>query len=173
MSAPASRGLTKPQYLYRRNAIWYFRWSFSRSIVTLLNRRELRLGLGTAYRREALHRGASLAARTAAFQARAEREYAMTPTLTPAQIEALLHAYVRESLNEFEHGLASQPPVAAPDQVDAELDWIGTARSDLETRLRTRDTRREVADARTFLTHAGITVPANSEAEIYLRRWTM
>lgn len=170
MSVSAQRGSAKPQYLYRRNAIWYFRWTFPVSISNLLNRRELRLGLGTAYRRDALRRGASLAVRMAAFQARAEREYAMMPTITPSQIETLLHSYVRESLNEFEHGLASHPPVTAPEQMDANLDWIGSARTDLETRLRTCDTSREVADARTFLSHAGITVPENSDSEIYLRR---
>jgi integrase len=106
----------------------------------------------------------------AAFQVRAEREYAMQPTLTPQQIETLLHVYVRESLDEFEHGLAWHPPVTASDQVDADLEWIDTTRSDLEIRLRTRDTRREVADARTFLAHAGITVAENSDAEMYLRR---
>jgi len=170
MSVPATRGLAKPQYLYRRNSIWYFRWTFPFSISNLLNRRELRLGLGTAYRREALRRGASLAVRMAAFQARAEREYAMTPTITPPQIETLLHSYVHESLNEFEHGLASHPAVSAPEQMDANLAWIDASRTDLETRLRTCDTSREIADARTFLSHTGTTVPENSDAEIYLRR---
>lgn len=170
MSAPASRGFTKPQYLYRRNTVWYFRWSFSRSIVNLLNRRELRLGLGTAYRRVAMHRGAALAARMVAFQTRAEREYAMAPMLTPQHIESLLQTYVRESLDEFERGLSWHPMVEAPGQLAAERAWLDNARSDLETRLRTRDTRREVADAQTFLAHAGITVPENSDAEMYLRR---
>jgi hypothetical protein len=100
-------------------------------------------------------RGAALAARMVAFQARAEREYAMAPTLTPQHIETLLRTYVRESLDEFERGLSWHPQVEAPGQLATERAWLDNARSDLETRLRTRDTRREVADARTFLAHAG------------------
>lgn len=156
-------------HLYLKRNTYCFRWTFPERFASIIGKRELRRSMQTGSLRLATRRAVQLAARLHALHVRLDKETPMQ-TLTPPQIESLLRTYVRESLDEFEHGLASHPVGDPPAPLDTDLDWIDTAQTDLETRLRTRDTHREVADARTFLSHAGITIPENSDAEIYLRR---
>ncbi len=125
MSLPSPlKASSKPLHLYRRNAIWYFRWTFPSAVASLLNRRELRLGLNTPYLRLAAKRSTALAVRMVAFQARAEREQSMTPQISTQQLETLLRAYVRDALDDFEHDLARRAVAVGNESPDPAIPAI-------------------------------------------------
>ena len=161
---------SKPLHLYRRNAIWYFRWTFPSAVASLLNRRELKLGLKTPYLRLAAKRGTALAVRMVAFQARAEREQSMTPQVSTQQLETLLRAYVRDALDDFEHDLARRAVAVGNETPDPEIRAIDYIQQDATIRLRQRDTSAEASSALTLATAHGIPLSLDSAALAYLQR---
>lgn len=113
----------RASYVYQRNALFYFRFTFPLKISRLVGKRELRYSLRTGYRHSAVRRAMGLVVQVERFVWQLQKDSAMTQ-LSPQHLQALLDQHMRATLNQYEEQrIVSTQPLSHEDVENAGLVW--------------------------------------------------
>lgn len=148
-----SRGFIHTPYLCKRGSLFHFRWTFSQAICNLIGKREMRIALGTGYKKVAVQRAIRLAASLQGFTARVQREATMQ-TLTPDYVQSLLRHYRDSALAEREHWRSQSEPLSDQD-IENELIAFRYLQRDTQEQLKHHDYSRVAPGVDQLLAEAG------------------
>jgi hypothetical protein len=153
------KGQTVCPYIFRRGALFYFRFVFPDRLANIIGQRELRLALRTGYRATAIRRAIRLSARLQDIAASTCPENNMDAT----QLETIVRNHIANAFEERETWRCTQHHLPES-EIANELIALEYLERDNRDQLRQHDYSRIRATARHLLQEAGLTIPDDQPA---------
>lgn len=153
------KGQTACPYIFKRGALFYFRFVFPGRLAMLIGQRELRLALRTGYRATAIRRAIRLSARLQDIATSIQPENSMDA----AQLETIVRKHIANAFEERETWRCTQHHLPES-EIANELIALEYLERDSRDQLRQHDYSRIRASARQLLQEVGLTIPEDQPA---------